>query len=137
MSLNSHLLLIDIPKALSDFDGDQEAIVQVLQEFDSDIAYRLQSLPLDTNDQERYLGVVHEIANSLVTAWFFTSGNEVRAIENRLRAEFPSDLQSDHDAITMWAEQARDAVKALLLSRERGQDVFAQQRTAQLERLDC
>lgn len=137
MSFNSHLLLIDIPKALSDFDGDREAIVQVLQEFDSDIAHRLQSLQIDAYEQERYLGVVHEIANSMVTAWCFTSGSEVRAIENRLRAAFPAELQSEHDAITMWAEQARDAVKSLLLSWERGQDVFAQPPTAHLERLGC
>lgn len=117
---------INLQRAFTDFDGDVDSIIEVLQEFLKDIDRRVTQLEEhQAANSHQYVGVVHEIANSLGTAWCFHADHGVRSIEDELRAEQElNDLRSASNRIKMWIYSARSEVIEVLALASRGVDLF-------------
>lgn len=118
-TLIRHWTSFDASKALLDFDGDKEAVIEILREFLLDIGRRLSELSNErSGDREIFISIVHEIANTLGTAWFFDATRNVRAIEDRLRNSDESGepdifFNSHADILNIALESCREAQDVL------------------------
>lgn len=112
-------LTIDLSRASSDFDGDWVCVCEILKEAESDLGGRLSQLRLcDLNDKESYVAVLHEIVNTLGTAWCAEVAKQLRHTEMSVRVGSTALSKPLHEEILDSTDSGLLAVRSARQSLE-------------------
>lgn len=107
--------MIDIQRALVDFDGNAQDVGEVLLLFLDDLDLTL-NLIHDGPRRGRaaYAALLHESANSLESAWCFRGGQRVRALEHVVRGKADVDYAAIKDEVSQIMVETAEHARAWL-----------------------
>lgn len=102
---------LDIRRALADFDGNEQDVAEVLALFLQELPPLLAMLEEGPVRGRRPFAVLlHEVANSLQSAWCFAGGERVRMLEQECRRGEAPDLAAlQHEAHAIVIDAAERA----------------------------